>query len=88
MKMSNSDFDSLKKYCCLAINEHGYNYWKTQYSNNGLSDKRLRWDMFWGACAAHRNETGEHLGDLYCKGLNDNHIDTALKRIIKELENE
>lgn len=88
MKMSKGDFTVLKKYCIKSLGEHNFKYWEKQYLYNGLSEKRLRWDMFWGASTLFRQENGDHLGDLYIKGLNDSHIDTALKTIAKELANE
>ena len=43
-------------------------------------NKRLRWDCFWFAC---KNEC-DLSHDLY-EYLNDDHVDTALKKIIKDL---
>ena len=42
--------------------------------------KRFRWDLFW----ATRQES-KIIQDLY-QYLNDTHIDTALKSIVRELE--
>ena len=43
-----------------------------RYQYNGLSHERMRWDLF------HAAKLGNA---LYNAGLNDNHIDTALRRI-------
>ena len=40
-------------------------------------DKRYRWDLAYAA--------GVHFGDLYDEGLNDTHIDTALRMIVPPL---
>lgn len=40
---------------------------------------RYRWDLFWAAgCSSFLN-------DMYDDGLKDSHIDTALRKIVKEL---
>lgn len=43
-------------------------------------EKRLRWDLFWAAKLSTWTSD-----NLYCY-LNDNHIDTALKNIVAEIE--
>lgn len=43
------------------------------------ADKRLRWDLLW----ASRFETVR----LYALGYNDDHIDTALRKILKAVKN-
>ena len=73
--------------------EH-YNYIKNQINNlerekviahKNLKlgkdiDKRFRWDLFQAAKLSHF--ACDHLYSY----LNDNHIDTALKQVVKELE--
>lgn len=44
-------------------------------------DKRFRWDLFWEIKAAERSKL---VDDLY-EYMNDDHIDTALKNIVKEV---
>ena len=47
---------------------------RKEYINNGLSDERFRWDVLW--------LSGFNTSILY-DYLNDTHIDTALKHILK-----
>lgn len=50
-------------------------------------DRRFRWDMFWASMA----KDGRHNTELYKEvsaGLNDEHIDTALRKVVKELYGE
>lgn len=50
---------------------------RESYSSRGLSDSRKVWDCFWASQFP--------IAELYDSGLNDSHIETALKRIGKEL---
>jgi hypothetical protein len=43
-------------------------------------DKRYRWDLFHRATAGSRT-----VSDLYDKGYNDTHLDTALKAVVPAL---
>ena len=45
-------------------------------------NKRFRWDMFWLAGLS------KYASDNLYTYCNDDHIDTVLRKIIKELENE
>ena len=71
MKMSKVDFEELKSRVLYEAQE--WPSWKAAYFAAGHSAKRFRWDMVYRArvdvCA------------LYGKGLNDDHIDTALRAI-------
>lgn len=42
-------------------------------------DRRYRWDLLWATCA------GPFVSDLYAEGLNDSHIDSALKAVVPAL---
>ena len=46
-------------------------------AQRGLSSMRTRWDIYWASGGAFSNATEYHY-------LNDNHIDSALKAILKE----
>lgn len=50
--------------------------WRDRYKVDGLSDMRFRWDCL--------HISRFDVCSLYAY-LNDSHIDTALKRIVKEL---
>ena len=46
-------------------------------------NKRYRWDLFWDATAGtHHNELRNQMWEY----MNDTHIDTALKSIVKDLK--
>ena len=45
-------------------------------------EKRFRWDVFW---TARRYLNGNFISDILYSYLNDDHIDTALKKIVKEI---
>jgi len=53
------------------------------YKEEGLSNKRWRWDMW--HLAQHTALGNSYQGSchLYDGGLNDNHIDTILKKALK-----
>lgn len=48
-------------------------------------DKRYRWDLFWLGWGEF-NELREFQAQSYAHGINDNHVDTALRSIVKPLE--
>ncbi len=50
------------------------------YEAQGLTAKRFRWDLFWTA------KLSQWVSDNVYKYANDEHLDTALKAIVKELE--
>ena len=74
MKIKPEHFQYIKAECEKVLKL--YPDKQKLYKANGLSDKRFRWDILF--CAK--------LGDFICKEIykyaNDEHIDTALKKII------
>ncbi len=75
MKMTKEHFEFIEKRVKKVIKENP-NYYK-MYKESGLSDMRYRWDMLHMAgCLTFTCQT------LY-KYLNDDHIDTALRKITK-----
>lgn len=78
MKMMRSDYLQLKKNIQQAIAEKGYDLQaiKKNYEEKGRTFKRFYWDL---AHASHINFIN------YYGYLNDNHLDTALKKIANEL---
>jgi hypothetical protein len=74
MKMSDELFNELNSACCrLMINKP---HMREEYAARGLSTTRLQWDMLWAS--------GFPVNKLYAAGLNDHHINTALRRIVLE----
>ena len=49
---------------------------------NGLTPRRVRWDAFWAIPSAVR---GAFTASVYGNGGNDEHIDTALRRVMVRL---
>lgn len=47
----------------------------------GVGTTRERWDSLWNI---HDNHDATLLQDAYTEGLNDSHIDTALRRICRK----
>jgi hypothetical protein len=48
---------------------------RSKYQERGLTPRRWRWDLFWAAQDAGYFVPG------YADGVNDDHIDTTLRRI-------
>jgi hypothetical protein len=55
------------------------------YESIGLSKEQCRWDFFWGMDKeyARKYSLGRFSTRLYYEGLNDSHIDTALRKIFE-----
>lgn len=79
-----------REYIASAIAEHDKNrdlaIHERQYKSMGLSPKRFRWDCLHG-CALSRwicdNIYRDGAGDY--TGINDSHIDTVLRGVMREL---
>lgn len=83
MKMPKPLYDELyNKIAALNINMPRYrDHLRTLAKPPKDIEKRLRWDMMWGAV-----NSSWVCDNIYPIGMHDTHIDTALKRIVKELE--
>ncbi len=79
MKMKSTDFDALHDAIRESFPNAGRDFlsWKDNYKAGGYSDMRFRWDCL------HLSRFNTRPFYTY---LHDNHIDTALKRIVKLLE--
>jgi hypothetical protein len=75
MKIKTADYNALRDAIEYWFRGE-FTAWKDRYKVNGLSDERFRWDCLY----ISRFDVSE----LYAY-LNDSHIDTALKRIVREL---
>jgi hypothetical protein len=88
MKMSQADYDALKISISRKVEVLGVDKIKahreTLKSDPRVKnlDMRYRWDIL--NLKSRRDENTELFDRLYVY-LNDDHIDTALKKIIKEL---
>jgi len=90
LKIEQVHYEMLRRYIGIIIAESKFtfNELKNGYLGSGLSEKRFRWDMYWAANKKFNQDTGEHFHDRLYLYINDTHIDSALKCIIKEFENE
>lgn len=77
MKIKSEHFDHLRS----AITEHDTDFHRSRYAAAGLSTTRYQWDLV------------RHVGlmpwvcDTLYTYLNDTHIQTALNKIVKPLDN-
>jgi hypothetical protein len=59
---------------------------RAQYIEQGLSDKRYRWDLTYSAGHASNPQSATRfICDTLYEYMNDTHIDTALKSIVPPL---
>ena len=77
-KMTPEHFEILRLASLAWLERHPLRH----YVALGLSDERHRWDMFWHACEHSKKLHGCFCADLY-EYLNDSHIDTALRYIVR-----
>jgi len=84
MKMTKEHYNMFKKTIedFLQRPDVGkLSYYVDHYENAGYSNERLRWSLFWRA-------NSYQLLDFFRSrenGYNDNHIDAALRKIVKEI---
>ena len=76
MKITPKDYQYLKNAISKVYNSEQ----SKEKRKLGLSEVRIRWDYLWIA------KEGTFVCNVLYKYLNDNHIDTALKNIVIELE--
>lgn len=82
MKMSKTSYALLKTHISAFVakdREHVVNYRK-QLKSTGDVDMLFRWNLMWASVPSDFVSN-----TLYPEGLNDDHIDTALKAITIEL---
>ena len=79
MKFSEQHFKMLKD--SIASLEIDYPETRKRYNEKGLSEQRFYWDIFW-ASSFHKNNDFREADYL------DTHIETAIKRAVKELEHQ
>lgn len=74
MKMTKDHYDELKRHVGWFFNPDNYSY----YQEKGFSDMRFCWD------AIQASDLDFWVCHYLYPYLNDNHIDTALRKIMKE----
>jgi len=82
MKMKTSDFETLKKFINNTVDNFEVDIEK-KYEKSGLSKLRFRWDMFHLSGIKIGDGIGIPTGDIIDPDLNEDHIDTALRKIFK-----
>lgn len=88
MKVKQEDYETLLSLLKGVIEKYGMekiNLFKENLRNHGTYkdfEKRWQWDFLH---ASEFTERAKLLAKLYSYGCNDTHIDTALKRAMKEL---
>lgn len=79
MKIKPTHFLTLEKAMTQAMLRFPNSY--QEYQDRGFSEKRWRWDLFW-YCSKHILPTLFLMDEVY-PYANDDHIDTALRKITK-----
>ena len=82
MKIKPEHFDAIKNAIEALVAKKGGDEWKKRiiesYKSDNLTSKRCRWDFFY---ASMPNTSRWVCDNLYPTGINDTHIDTALRKI-------
>lgn len=82
MKIQPTTFAALRNHIATFAHDHPTLVAQIQAKSGG-KEMRFRWNLLWDTGA---NAPGVNLLDrMYDEGLNDSHIDTALRAIVKEL---
>jgi|TARA_R110000803_G_scaffold107781_2_gene175929 hypothetical protein len=78
MRVTKKDFDDLNNTVVTALKAMGKTIPELTklYKDKGLSMYRMRWDILW--CKG----IDKTWRQAWCKPYNDEHIDTALRKII------
>lgn len=82
MKVSSTDYEQLLK-AAKTIKDKCPDITPGLYKKNKIgkdTNRRFRWDMYWSIVKVLPLTTLNNIREL-----KDNHIDTALKKIVKEL---
>ena len=82
MKMSQKHYDQLKNEIECLPRDKVLTHRQNLAKDKRVKDlpKRFRWDLL------HATMQGKWVCDVLYSYLNDTHIDTALKQIVKELD--
>lgn len=87
MKITNEDFKELEKIIENWIERYqikDLRYYYDKYKKDGMTDQRFYWDVLHAAGIKIGDGKGMD-GDINLYSyLNDNHIETALKKIINK----
>jgi hypothetical protein len=96
MKISDADYQELKELCIDAWAERhmqvgckSFTQFIAEFQEKGFSPMRTRWDACLWTIPADKRQVWLYrvcggINGAPDTGINDNHIDTALKKMIKE----
>ena len=82
MKMTEEHYQQFKELISHRFTKESYD----KYQQARLSQTRWLWDSAYGHDLATRQSVARWISDYLYPYLSDNHIETALKRIAKEVE--
>ena len=90
LKIEQVHYEMIRRYINLAIVNYKstFSELKKDYADDGLTEKRFRWDLMYVANKIFQHDHGKSMFDALYEYINDTHIDSALKCVIKEFENE
>ena len=80
MKISNEHYQYMKRAIEQLDADRDLLSHASQYKAEGLSPKRFRWDCTYGTAL-----TKWICDNVYADGADDTHIDTVLRKIMREL---
>jgi len=82
LKIKKEHYDHMQAEITRALADAGVTpkELREEYTRTGLSEKRLRWDAF------HAAKLNGFLCSTLYLYLDDSHVDSALKQIVRELE--
>ncbi|HTS05545.1 MAG TPA: hypothetical protein VMP68_08175 [Candidatus Eisenbacteria bacterium] len=81
MKINQQDYNDLKNAIVGVVGNRKVSDIWANYQANGLSELRFRWDLVWHI----QNIVRQPIFDRIYKYAHDSHVDTALRRIVKEI---
>lgn len=85
MKIKKEDYDILKSFIEKVFEDHDLHNLIEDYKENRLYPKRLRWDALYESKIKIGDGVGIE-GDINVYAYaNDDHIDTALRKVMIEL---
>ena len=84
MKISKERADAVRKLFSEIDQERLKNHINAVIATGKSQDlnKRVRWDMLYYSCSL----ANINLNDWYKEGINDSHIDTMLRQVMKDLD--
>lgn len=80
MKLKPEHYAHIRDSIKAAVEKHNLPKEEVYTVQNNLSSKRYRWDLLWAA------KLSVWISDNIYSYANDDHIDTALRNIIRELQ--